>query len=555
MLKDDNVMQYDSLFSVSKAIAEKMGADSTKKYDSTYSVALEILNRMGSAGGGDASTLESVDVLPTSGVKDGDVVYLKGNAEKADGFYVATLGGDGSATWTPISGGGSSIKTYVFQALADNGTAGVSETDRAAILQDVKNGEMIRINVLNSGYSFLAIGTYYTETRAEVNFGFAVRSNQYYKYDTSTDIVQFIGVDDMRNDIDGLNEQITNLITRTQEIDGKIGVIATDTLPTVENAGDKLYAHRDEDKNIKLYGKVFTDEVSQTPLPTNKYFRAFNIQLADDEWTNYYNGGGNKVSLTINFLKLTHPQFNIDFTVAKDASDNTSIVPSLRNNDNFRLGENVNGTYELHNTEVGEDMVVAYVTVDVDTKSFHFEMSETDYPMMLKEKSQQTIVIGGNSSQLSLNLSKGFYKLSKPFIKQAIPYLDTDGNIIEGGQKLSEKYNPFHRTKASSESFNFVEWNEFGQITEGHSLYQKRIWINKSKSTDSWGYLYGDYLYEIPDLMVVPTVFGTSGQVLQSAGEGNAPTWTDMIKIQKITQDAYDALQTKDDNVLYVITD
>src|SRR5574344_849654 len=209
-------MQYDSLFSVAKAIAEKMGADSTKKYDSTYSVALEILNRMGSAGGGDASKLESVDVLPTEGVKDGDVVYLKGNAEKADGFYVATLGGDGSATWTMVSGGGSSIKTYVFQTLADNGTAGVSETDRAAILQDVKNGEMIRINVLNSGYSFLAIGTYYTETRAEVNFGFAVRSNQYYKYDTSTDIVQFIGVDDMRNDIDGLNEQITNLITRTQ---------------------------------------------------------------------------------------------------------------------------------------------------------------------------------------------------------------------------------------------------------------------------------------------------------------------------------------------------
>ena len=95
-------MQYDSLFSVSKAIAEKMGADSTKKYDSTYSVALEILNRMGSAGGGDASKLESVDALPTEGVKDGDVVYLKGNAEKADGFYVATLGSDGSATWTII---------------------------------------------------------------------------------------------------------------------------------------------------------------------------------------------------------------------------------------------------------------------------------------------------------------------------------------------------------------------------------------------------------------------------------------------------------------------
>ena len=549
-------MQYDSLFSVSKAIAEKMGADSTKKYDSTYSVALEILNRMGSAGGGDASKLESVDVLPTEGVKDGDVVYLKGNAEKADGFYVATLGSDGSATWTMISGGGSSIKTYVFQALADNGTAGVSETDRAAILQDVKNGEMIRINVLNSGYSFLAIGTYYTDTRAEVNFGFAIRSNQYYKYDTSTDIVQFIDDDDMRNDIDGLNEQITNLITRTQDIDGKIGVIATDTLPTVENAGDKLYVHRDEDKNIKLYGKVFTEEVSETPVHMFKNYRAINFQLADDEWTNYYNGGGNKVSLTIDFPKFTHPQFNIDFTVVKDASNNTSIVPSLRNNENFRLGENVNGTYELHNTESGEDIVVAYVTVNVDTKSFYFEIDEAiNYQMMLKEPSQQTIVIGGNSSQLSLNLSKGFFQLAKPFIKQAIPYLDTDGNIIEGGQKLSEKYNPYRRIKAATTGFNFAKWNQYGQITGGHSVYQKKIWINKSKSTGSWGYLYGEYVNEFPDLMVVPTAFGTSGQVLQSAGEGNTPTWTDLIKIQKITQDAYDALQTKDDNVLYVITD
>ena len=547
-------MQYDSLFSVSKAIAEKMGADSTKKYDSTYSVALEILNRMGSAGGGDASKLESVDVLPTEGVKDGDVVYLKGNTEKADGFYVATLGGDGSATWTMVSDGGSSIKTYVFQALTDNGTAGVSETDRAAILRDVKNGEMIRINVLNSGYSFLAIGTYYTDTRAEVNFGFAVRSNQYYKYDTSTDIVQFIGVDDMKNDIDGLNEQITNLITRTQDIDDKIGAVATDVLPTVENAGDKLYVHRDEDKNIKLYGKVFTEEDSQTPVPKHKYFRAINFQLADDEWTNYYNGGGNKVSLTIDFPKFTHPQFNIDFTVVKDASNNTSIVPSLRNNENFRLGENVNGTYELHNTEMGEDIVVAYVTVNVDTKSFYFEIDEgINYQMMLKEPSQQTIVIGGNSSVLSLNLSKGFYQLSKPFIKQAIPYLDADGNIIEGGQKLSEKYNPYHRIKANS-GYNFPSWNEFGQITEGHKVYQKQIWINKSKSTNSWGYLYGEYVNQFPDLMVVPTAFGTSGQVLQSAGEGNAPTWTDLIKIQKITQDAYDALETKDENVLYVIT-
>lgn len=545
-------MQYDSLFSVSKAIAEKMGADSTKKYDSTYSVALEILNRMGSAGGGDASKLESVDVLPTEGVKDGDVVYLKGNAEKADGFYVATLGGDGSATWTMISGGGSSIKTYVFQTLADNGTAGVSETDRAAILQDVKNGEMIRINVLNSGYSFLAIGTYYTDTRAEVNFGFAVRSNQYYKYDTSTDIVQFIDDDDMRNDIDGLNEQITNLITRTQDIDGKIGVIATDTLPTVENAGDKLYIRRDGNNRFELYGKVFTDELSETPPTMNKEYVAIDFGFAYNEWTNYYNGGGNKVSLTINFPKFTHPQFNIDFTVVKDASNNTSIVPSLRNNENFRLGENVNGTYELHNTELGEDLLVAYVTIDVDAERFYFEIGEANYPMMLEEPSQQTIVIGGNSSQLSLNLSKGITQLSKPFIRKAIPILDGMGNIIEGGQKLSEKYNPYHTTfernqTVSSSTLFFPSWNNKGQITGSsasrtasdriNNVYHRRLSLTDDKN------------YTI----FAPETGGTAGQVLQSNGNA-APIWTDLIKIQKITQAAYDALQTKDENVLYVIT-
>lgn len=547
-------MQYDSLFSVSKAIAEKMGADSTKKYDSTYSVALEILNRMGSAGGGDASKLESVDAFPTEGVKDGDVVYLKGNAEKADGFYVATLGGDGSTTWTMVSGGGSSIKTYVFQALADNGTAGVSETDRASILQDVKNGEMIRINVLNSGYSFLAIGTYYTDTRAEVNFGFAIRSNQYYKYDTSTDIVQFIGVDDMKNDIDGLNEQITNLITRTQEIDGKIGAVAATVLPTVENAGDKLYVRRDEDKYIKLYGKVFTEEQSNTPVPMYKNLRGINFQLADDEWTNYYNGGGNRVSLTINFPKFANPQFNIDFTVAKDASDNTSIVPSLKNNDNFRLGENVNGTYELHNTELGEDLVVAYVTVNVDTKSFYFEINEAiNYPMQLENPSQQTIVIGGNSSELSLNLSKGIFQLSKPFIKQAIPYLDTDGNIIEGGQKLSEKYNPYHNTKANTELSSaghiyLPYWNYNGQIIGQYTRGKTYFTLNNSLYPLTGGSGMNESFK-----IFAPSESGTAGQVLQSNGNA-APIWTDLIKIQKITQDAYDALETKDDNVLYVIT-
>ena len=536
-------MQYDSLFSVSKAIAEKMGADSTKKYDSTYSVALEILNRMGSAGGGDASKLESVDVLPTEGVKDGDVVYLKGNAEKADGFYVATLGGDGSATWTMVSGGGSSIKTYVFQALADNGTAGVSETDRAAILRDVKNGEMIRINVLNSGYSFLAIGTYYTDTRAEVNFGFAVRSNQYYKYDTSTDIVQFIGVDDMKNDIDGLNEQITNLITRTQEIDGKIGVIATDTLPTVENAGNRLFLKTDNDGYNKIYGKIHTDRVVDKPIQYKTNYYEATLNITDADWEKITQGNLLRVDIIV-----PSPSQNTECAFEFDFKESLNIHISDKYTYFFYIA-----TYSDR-----EDYDIMYKS---DNSVFCKILINNDsHSIVIKSKTRDTnpfyvsyVTIQGKN--FNITQSEGVIEYGGDSVSQYMPYQDKDGNIIEQGKKLSEKYNPYHTTKTNGKGFNFAEWNQYGQITGGHSVYQKQIWINKSKSTNSWGYLYGEYVNKFPDLMVVPTAFGTSGQVLQSAGEGNVPTWTNMIKIQKITQDAYDALQTKDDNVLYVITD
>lgn len=540
-------MQYDSLFSVSKAIAEKMGADSTKKYDSTYSVALEILNRMGSTGGGDASKLESVDVLPTEGVKDGDVVYLKGNAEKADGFYVATLGGDGSATWTMISGGGSSIKTYTFQTLSDNGTAGVSETDRAAILRDVKNGEMIRINVLNSGYSFLAIGTYYTDTRAEVNFGFAVRSNQYYKYDTSTDIVQFIGVDDMRNDIDGLNEQITNLITRTQEIDGKIGVVATDTLPTVENAGNRLFLKTDNDGYNKIYGKYHIDMDVDRPMQyeTNYYEAILNI--TDSDWQANDRPAG-VIGATIIVPSISQ---NNECKVRFDFDNNHNITPSI--------DKEYMDIFEIQNPKERQYYIVyksnSFVFCEIQIyESVHriifYSGRRGINPFNFKYNS----IEGTTLNPLDLSLSQGVKEYEGEKFFQYMPYQDKDGNIIEGGQKLSEKYNPYHTTKAVVDGYYFPRWNEYGQITGSYDVNQKRIWINKSKSTNNWGYLYVRYVNEFPDLMVVPTAFGTSGQVLQSAGEGNAPTWTDLIKIQKITQDAYDALEVKDDNVLYVIT-
>lgn len=533
-------MQYDSLFSVSKAIAEKMGADSTKKYDSTYSVALEILNRMGSTGGGDASKLESVDAFPTEGVKDGDVVYLKGNAEKADGFYVATLGGDGSATWTMVSGGGSSIKTYVFQALADNGTAGVSETDRAAILQDVKNGEMIRINVLNSGYSFLAIGTYYTETRAEVNFGFAVRSNQYYKYDTSTDIVQFIGVDEMQKNIDGLNKQITNLITRTQEIDGKIGVVATDTLPTVENAGDKLFLKTDNDGYNKIYGKYHIDRAVDKPMKyETNYFEA-TLNITDADWDKFTKGNLLEVDIIVPSISQNNQCiFEFDFKKGLNlhiSGKFTNIFYIITSSDS----EVYNIAYRSNN------FVFCSMLINNDSHSIVIKSKTRDTnPFYVRMASIQTI-------GLDLSQSEGVKGYEKDSVSQYIPYQDKDGNIIEGGKKLSEKYNPYHTTTArnnfsGNNSFYFPSWNSNGQIT-GTALTRA---VNDKINNIS--YRRFSLSQNTNYTIFAPETGGTSGQVLQSNGNA-APIWTDLIKIQKITQDAYDALETKDENVLYVIT-
>lgn len=63
-----------------------------------------------------------------------------------------------------------------------------------------------------------------------------------------------------------------------------------------------------------------------------------------------------------------------------------------------------------------------------------------------------------------------------------------------------------------------------------------------------------------PTRMFVPTQSGTQGQVLQSAGDGE-PTWIDKsavtngVSFAKLTQDEYDALETKDPNTLYIIVE
>ena len=480
-------MQYDSLFSVSKAIAEKMGADSTKKYDSTYSVALEILNRMGSAGGGDASKLESVDVLPTEGVKDGDVVYLKGNAEKADGFYVATLGGDGSVTWTMISGGGSST----LESVSEFPTEGI------------KNGDMV-----------------YLKGNAEKDDGFYVATVS----DKDGSVYWHIIVDD------------------------KIGIIKSDSLNDVIKHSDKLYLKTDNDGYNKIYGKYHTDRVVDKPMKYETNYYEATLNITDSDWQENANSVLGSINATIIVPSISQ---NNECKVRFDFDNNHNMTPSIDKEyvDIFDIRTPKAGMYKI--VYKSNNSVFCEIHIYENSHSINFySMRRGINPFNFKNNS----IVGTNLNPLDLSQSEGVIEYEKDIVSQYMPYQDKDGNIIEGGQKLSEKYNPFNKTQAN-DNYKFPRWNEYGQIIGGYNVYQKQIWINKSKSTNDWGHLYGEYVEEFPDLMVVPTAFGTSGQVLQSAGEGNVPTWTNMIKIQKITQDAYDALVTKDENVLYVITD
>lgn len=419
-------MQYDSLFSVSKAIAEKMGADSTKKYDSTYSVMLEILNRIGSTGGGDASKLESVDAFPTEGVKDGDVVYLKGNAEKADGFYVATLGGDGSATWTMVA-------------------------------------------------------------------------------------------------------------------DDKIGVVATDVLPTAENAGDRLFLKTDNDGYNKIYGKYHTDRAVDKPMKYETNYYEATLNITDVDWEKITKG---------NLLK-------VDIIVPSISQNNQCIVEfDYKENLNLHISDKFTYIFYIATNSDRE-----YYDIMYRSNNFVFcsmLINNDSHSIVIKSKTRdtnpfyvRTITIQGNT--LDLSQSEGVKEYEGESVSQYMPYQDKDGNIIEGGKKLSEKYNPYHTTTArnnysSSSVFYFPSWNSNGQITGGATT---RAVIDKINNKGQRRYsLTQSTSYTI----FAPETGGTSGQVLQSNGNA-APIWTDLIKIQKITQDAYNALETKDDNVLYVITD
>ena len=97
-------------------------------------------------------------------------------------------------------------------------------------------------------------------------------------------------------------------------------------------------------------------------------------------------------------------------------------------------------------------------------------------------------------------------------------------------------------------------WNKEGIVIGKKVGYSNRtIYFNTTGYNNAKNFLAGAN-WQGPDRIFVPTQSGTQGQVLTSNGNAE-PVWETMIKAQKITSDAYEALAVKDPNVLYLIDD
>ena len=101
---------------------------------------------------------------------------------------------------------------------------------------------------------------------------------------------------------------------------------------------------------------------------------------------------------------------------------------------------------------------------------------------------------------------------------------------------------------ANSQVRKFTKWNSDGAIngTVGNNVYNHTIYINNSNLvtvlSESSGY----------SRIIGPTTWGASGQVLQSNGTDNAPTWSS-FKIWVGSQNDYDAITNKDSNTIYFV--
>lgn len=131
-----------------------------------------------------------------------------------------------------------------------------------------------------------------------------------------------------------------------------------------------------------------------------------------------------------------------------------------------------------------------------------------------------------------------------------------DGTVQGGHFVITDHSN--HPWMDINSDYGIPVWDDKGWVLhKQYSVNIRTVKVNRTtyQTTDI---LMASGQNNFPDSIYVPTVGGTAGQILQSNGTESAPTWTNWIKVVKITSDDYDALVqagTTDPNTLYAIVD
>lgn len=158
---------------------------------------------------------------------------------------------------------------------------------------------------------------------------------------------------------------------------------------------------------------------------------------------------------------------------------------------------------------------------------------------------------GGGGNANIIELTQAEYDALSAYTEDAL-YVITDAEEVDlndyaTSADLATKVNKTNVT-ANSQVRKFTKWNSDGAIngTVGNNVYNHTIYINNSNLvtvlSESGGY----------SRIIGPTTWGASGQVLQSNGRENAPTWSS-FKIWVGSQNDYDAITTKDPNCIYFV--
>ena len=159
------------------------------------------------------------------------------------------------------------------------------------------------------------------------------------------------------------------------------------------------------------------------------------------------------------------------------------------------------------------------------------------------------ITISGGSGETVVELTQAQYDALTAYSPDTT-YIITDAEPIDMADyattgQLATKADKIS-VSANSARY-FPKWNTQGIVTgtTGNTVYEQSLNINGTSKTmlqttnSSFGTIYA------------PTSAGTQNTILMSNGSG-APVWSS-IKMQFISQSAYDAITTKDANTIYFI--